>query len=190
MIVYIHGFNSSPQSHKARLLCERLTSIGREAEFACPALSHRPAQAMAQLKTLIEAPAHARITLVGSSLGGYYATALAEAADVRAIVVNPANTPHLGLRAYLGPQRNLYTGESYELTEQHLQELADIYVPRLTQLERYFLMATTGDEVLNYATAVNRYAGARQLIVHGSDHGYADFGDYLDQVLDFADLQN
>ena len=186
MIIYIHGFNSSPQSYKACLLHQRLQSLQRVAEFACPALSHRPAAAMAQLESLV-AMSPGPITLIGSSLGGFYATYLAETVGTRAIVVNPAITPQVGLRAHLGPQRNLYTGDSYELSEQHLRELASFYIPQLTKLERYFLMAATGDEVLAYRDAMQRYAGARQLIVHGSDHGFADFADYLDHVLDFAD---
>jgi uncharacterized protein len=186
MIIYIHGFNSSPQSHKARLLYAKIAAQERASEFACPALSHRPGEAMAQLKALLAA-SPGSITLVGSSLGGFYTTYLAETTGARAIVVNPAITPQFGLRAMLGPQRNLYTDEPYELTEQHLSELASFYVPVLTRLERYFLMTTTGDEVLDYRDAVRRYAGAQQLIVHGSDHGFGEFGDYLDQVLDFAD---
>jgi predicted esterase YcpF (UPF0227 family) len=186
VIVYIHGFNSSPRSHKARLLQERLGQLQRGEEFACPALSHRPAAAMADLRRIV-AGSPTPVTLVGSSLGGFYATHLAETIAVRAILVNPAITPHEGLRAYLGPQRNLYTDEPYELTEQHLAELASLYVPRLTQPDRYLLMVTTGDEVLDYREAVARYDGSRQLIVHGSDHGFADFGEYLDTALDFCD---
>jgi hypothetical protein len=186
MLLYVHGFNSSPASTKARQLQARLSAIGRGAEFACPALPDRPARAVALIETLIaDAPA-ARVTLVGSSLGGYYATWLAERHGVRAVLVNPATTPHEGLRAYLGPQKNLYTGETYDLTEDHLAELRALWVPRLTRLERYYLMVTTGDEVLDYREAVARYAGARQLVVPGSDHGFADFERYLDGVLAFA----
>ena len=107
---------------------------------------------------------------------------------MRAVLVNPAITPYEGLRAYLGPQKNLYTGEPYELTEQHLRELKALAVPRPTRMERYYLMVTTGDEVLDYRDAVARYAGAKQLVVRGSDHGFADFGEHLDSVLTFAGI--
>jgi len=134
MLIYIHGFNSSPQSTKARQLEARLKSLGKGSAFCCPALPHRPAQAIALLeREMSKAPARS-ITLVGSSLGGYYATWLAETHGVRAVLVNPAITPHEGLRAYLGPQRNLYTGEPYELTEQHLAELKALSVERPTRL--------------------------------------------------------
>ena len=91
-----------------------------------------------------------------------------------------------GLRAYLGPQKNLYTGRAYELTQEHLDELRSLLVERPTRLERYYLMVTTGDEVLDYREAVAKYAGARQLVVQGSDHGFADFENHLDSVLEFA----
>jgi predicted esterase YcpF (UPF0227 family) len=187
MIIYIHGFNSSPASTKARQLGARLRAMGRAAEFGCPALSHRPSVAVGQLEALMQPVPAARITLVGSSLGGYYATWLAQKHGVRAVLVNPAIAPHEGLRAYLGTQRNLYTGESYELTEQHLLELGALFVEQPTRMERYYLMVTTGDEVLDYREAVAKYAGAKQLVVQGSDHGFADFERYLDSLLSFAE---
>jgi predicted esterase YcpF (UPF0227 family) len=187
MIIYIHGFNSSPASTKARQLGTKLQSLGRAVEFACPALSDRPNTAIAQIDDLMRPVPSQHITLVGSSLGGYYATWLAEQRGVRAVLVNPAITPHEGLRAYLGTQRNLYTGEPYELTEQHLSELHALYVERPRRLERYYLMVTTGDEVLDYRAAVAKYSGARQLVVQGSDHGFAEFEHHLDSVLQFAD---
>jgi predicted esterase YcpF (UPF0227 family) len=187
VIVYIHGFNSSPASNKARQLQARLEALGRGKEFACPGLPDRPAQAIAVCEREIARAGAQPVTLVGSSLGGYYATWLAEKHSVRAVLVNPAITPAEGLRAYLGPQRNLYTGEPYELTEQHLDELRALWVERPTGMERYYLMVTTGDEVLDYREAVARYAGAPQLVVQGSDHGFADFEQHLDSVLAFAD---
>jgi hypothetical protein len=188
MLIYLHGFNSSPQSTKAHQLQARLEAIGRGSEFSCPALPDRPAQAIALLeREMTRAPAEST-TLVGSSLGGYYATWLAETHGVRAVLVNPAITPHLGLRAYLGPQKNLHTGEPYELTEQHLAQLQVLWVERPTRPERYYLMVTTGDEVLDYREAVEKYVGARQLVVQGSDHGFAEFEQYLDSVLEFAGI--
>jgi len=186
MLIYIHGFNSSPASHKANLLRERLAALGQEALFSSPALPDLPSAAIELLQSELALYPAERVTLVGSSLGGYYATWLAEKLGVRAVLVNPAVTPQVGLRAYLGPQKNLYTGATYVLTEQHLQDLAALYVPSPTRLERYYLMVTTGDEVLDYREAVRRYAGARQLIVQGSDHGFSNFGEHLDSVLQFA----
>ena len=189
MLVYLHGFNSSPASHKARLLERRLEELGKAGEFSCPALPDRPARAIALLEDALRVAEPERVTLVGSSLGGYYATYLAERFGVRAVLVNPAVKPHEGLRAYLGPQRNLYTGEAYELTEQHLDELRALEVVQPTRAERYYLMVTTGDEVLDYRLAERKYAGAKQLVVPGGDHGFSTFADYMDSVLDFAGMR-
>jgi uncharacterized protein len=187
VILYIHGFNSSPASTKARQLQARLLAGGRGGEYACPALPDRPAHAIDLLEREMGKAGRAPVTLVGSSLGGYYATWLAEKHGVKAVLVNPAITPHEGLRAYLGPQQNLYTGEPYALTEQHLDELRALWIEQPTRMQRYYLMVTTGDEVLDYREAVVRYAGARQLVVPGSDHGFADFEQHIDSVLAFAD---
>ena len=186
MLLYIHGFNSSPASFKANVLRERLTQLGRADEFLCPALPHRPAQAMALLENMVQQHDMNNITLIGSSLGGFYATYLVEKYGMRALLLNPAIAPQTGLRAYLGPQKNLYTDEAYELTEQHIVELEQLNVPRLSDISRYFLITATGDEVLDYREGVARYRGAQQIIINGSDHGMGDFAHYLDKILVFA----
>jgi predicted esterase YcpF (UPF0227 family) len=186
MILYIHGFNSSPASRKSRQLQERLAALGRADEFRCPALPHWPREAMDLLEREIGGSDPRQVTLVGSSLGGFYATYLTEKTGVRAVLVNPAITPHEGLRAYLGPQKNLYTGEAYELTPAHLEQMATLQVPQPIRLENYLLMHTTGDELLDWRAAVDHYRGCRSVVVQGSDHGFEAFGNYLDIVLDFA----
>jgi uncharacterized protein len=188
MLIYIHGFNSSPASYKARALKHRLEAMGKGSAFSCPALPDRPAQASALLEGALRGVGLEAVTLVGSSLGGYYATYLAEKFAVKAVLVNPAVRPYEGLRAFLGPQKNLYSGEGYELTQRHLDELRGLDVDQPTRMARYYLMVTTGDEVLDYRVAVQKYAGAKQLIVPGSDHGFAEFAHYLDSVLDFAGI--
>jgi len=187
MIFYLHGFNSSPQSTKARQLKARLEALGRGGEYWCPALPDRPARAMALLEAEVVRHAPERVTLVGSSLGGFYATWLVEQFGVKGVLVNPGIVPHQGLETYLGPQRNLYTGEAYELTREHLEELRALYVPQPRRLDHYYVMVTTGDEVLDYRHTIEVYAGARQLVIEGSDHGFAEFENYLDSVLAFAD---
>jgi predicted esterase YcpF (UPF0227 family) len=187
MMIYIHGFNSSPASHKARQLRQRLATIGREDQFACPALSHWPDEAMAQLKDQLADADAKRVTLVGSSLGGFYATWLTEHFGCKSVLVNPAITPHEGLRAYLGTQTNLYTGDQYQFTEDHLAQLKSLYMPQPVRMDCYLLMHTTGDELLDWRLAVQRYQGSRQIVVDGSDHGFSEFGDYIDSVLEFAE---
>lgn len=187
MLIYLHGFNSSPASFKANLLKRKLESLGRGAEFSAPALPHRPSAAAALLEA--EVARHPSAALVGSSLGGYYATWLAEKHAVKAVLVNPAVRPYELLRSLLGTQQNLHTGEQYEFTERHLRELAALEVATITP-ERYLLMVRTGDELLDYRQAVERYRGCRQLVVKGGDHAFSDFADYLDTVLNFSGYEN
>ncbi|MBX9904613.1 MAG: esterase [Burkholderiales bacterium] len=184
MLIYVHGFNSSALSHKAGLLREKMAQLGLSAHFACPELSHRPVQAMAQLQALIAPHDASTVTLVGSSLGGYYATHLAENSGVRVVLVNPAVRPYELLAPYVGPQKNLYTGEEYLFTAEHVAELRALEVEQITA-ERYLLITATGDEVLDYRDAVARYAGCEQIIVNGGDHGFRGFADYLDSVVTF-----
>jgi len=184
VLVYVHGFNSSALSYKAGLLREHMAKLGLADHYTCPELSHRPAQAMAQLVELI-APCDPRgVTLVGSSLGGFYATALVERFGARAVLVNPAVRPYELLAGFLGPQKNLYTDEAYELTPQHITELRALEVETITS-SRYLLITASGDEVLDYRAGVERYAGCEQIVVSGGDHGFREFPDYLDTVIAF-----
>ena len=185
MIVYLHGFNSSSQSFKARALRAYLEKEGREDELLCPDLPPSPREAMDGITRLLDGLDGAPVALVGSSLGGYYATWLAERRGLRAALLNPAMRPYELLKDYVGPQKNLYTGAEYELTVQHLDELAALEAERITP-ERYLLLVETGDEVLDYRQAVDRYRGCRQIIVPGGDHGLSDFGRHVDAVLRFA----
>ncbi|TMH44888.1 MAG: esterase [Betaproteobacteria bacterium] len=182
MIVYLHGFNSSPQSHKAQLLEQYMTERGLDREFICPALPPSPRDAVRLIRNAIgEEPA----CYVGSSLGGFYATYLVETQGGKAVLINPAIEPHVGLSAYLGPQKNLYTGESYVLTSSHLAQWRELYVPRVTP-QRYLLLVETGDEVLDYRRAVERYAGAAQRVIAGGDHSLRSFPEHLAEILRFA----
>jgi predicted esterase YcpF (UPF0227 family) len=183
MIVYLHGFNSSPSSHKARVLQRYMAERGLADRYVCPALPPRASAALGRIEPLL-APG---VCLVGSSLGGFYATWLAERHDLKAVLINPAIDPHVGLRAYLGPQQNLYTGERYELTDAHLSEWQSIYAPHITP-SRYLLLVETGDEVLDYRRAVARYAGCEQAVIEGGDHTLRSFPQHLPRILRFAGL--
>jgi len=184
VLIYVHGFNSSALSYKAGLLREHMAKLGLAQHYTCPELSYRPAQAMTQLQALI-APHTARsVTLVGSSLGGFYSTHLVENFGCRAVLVNPAVRPYELLAPYVGPQKNLYTGEEYQFTAEHVGELRALEVERVSP-DRYLLITAIGDEVLDYRDGVARYAGCEQIIINGSDHGFRDFADYLDSVIAF-----
>jgi predicted esterase YcpF (UPF0227 family) len=186
MILYLHGFRSSPHSFKARLLAERLQALGRGDEYRCPQLPPSPAAAIALAQSLIAGQAPEQLTLIGSSLGGYYATWLAEQTGCRAVLLNPAVAPPQDLAKYVGITTDWHTGEPFEFKREYIGELEALAVPRISRPERYFLVAATGDEVLDWRDMTAHYAHARQLIVEGSDHGLSDFASQIDAVLAFC----
>ena len=183
-LLYLHGFNSTPQSKKATQLRYAMTARGFGEQFACPMLSHWPARAIETIEVQMVRAA-GPITLLGSSLGGFYATYLAEKHGVRAVLVNPAVYPERDLAKYLGPQQNLYSGERYELTPEHMKQLQALAVVSVHP-DRYWLIAETADEVLDYREAVARYVGARQTVIEGGDHTLQSFPRHIDAILAFA----
>jgi hypothetical protein len=189
MLIYLHGFNSSPDSFKANLLKHHLETSGRGGEFLCPKLPWQFSAAAALIDSSLCSSGKSSVALVGSSLGGYYATYFAEKYGLPAVLINPAVYPYLSLRNYLGVQTNLYTGETYVLRAEHIEELKALEVKRITRPERYLLLTRTGDEVLDYREAVEKFAGSSQLVIDGGDHAFRDFARYVQRVADFADAQ-
>jgi uncharacterized protein len=187
MLIYVHGFNSSPLSFKATLLRKRLTELGRVHEFVCPELPHRPADAIALLSQLVTDHAAERPVLIGSSLGGYYSTWLAERYDARAVLINPAVRPYELLSSLIGRQTNLYSGIQYDFTREHVAELRGLEVETIHP-ERYLLLVGTADEVLDYGQAVERYRGASHIVDEGGDHGLSSFRRYVDRILEFSEV--
>lgn len=188
MILYLHGFRSSPSSYKARMLREYMQTQDLTSQYWCEQLPISPAEAIAKIEQQIH-HCVTKPTLIGSSLGGYYATYLAEKHDLRAILVNPSVIAALTLQTYLGPQTNLYTGEVFELLPKHLAELRALEMEHITP-QHYWLMVETGDEILDYRQAVTRYDGARQTILPGGDHSFTHWLDYLEEIIEFAQLSS
>ena len=185
-ILYLHGFCSSPESWKARVLGNALRERGLGDRFLCPALSPVPNEAIAQAEAIIESW-DGELTLVGSSLGGFYSTYLAEKHGLRAVLVNPAVVAPLLLNAYIGTQKNLHTGDTFEFTAAHIDQLRTLECAAITPA-RYLLLVETGDEVLDYRDAVRRYAGSRQEVFEGGDHSFTRFPDLLPQLFEFCRL--
>lgn len=190
MILYLHGFRSSPQSAKARMVRDVMNARGHGARLICPQLPPSPKEAMQLAQTLVAdvlAVSPASLAVIGSSLGGFYATALAEATGCRAVLLNPAVRPARGLAAHVGPQTAWHSEDQFEFLPEYIDELTAIEVARITRPERYFLVAATGDEVLDWREMVAHYPGARQRVIEGSDHGLSDFAQYIDEVLAFCE---
>ena len=185
MIIYLHGFRSAPASAKGRLLAQYLAERGLAHQLWCEQLPVSPREAIDLVETVI-ADAPAKPVLIGSSLGGYYATYLAERHDLRAVLINPAANADQTLEPFLGVNTNLYTGEVFEFTQQHVEALRELWIPELSHPERYWLIVETGDEVLDYRAAVARYAGARQTVIDGGDHSLQHFPELLEEIVAFA----
>ncbi|HKY01444.1 MAG TPA: YqiA/YcfP family alpha/beta fold hydrolase [Burkholderiales bacterium] len=191
MLIYLHGFNSDPASHKAQVLKGDMEARGLGAAYRCPKLIYEPNAAIAAAEREVAAARindpQAPLTFVGSSLGGFYATYLAQKHDAWAVLLNPAVHPQQRLERYLGPQTNLFTGEAYELTPAHIEQWRALDVP-VRDPWRFLLIVETGDEVLDFRLAVQKYAGAEQIVVEGGDHSLRSFQAHIPRILEFAGL--
>lgn len=185
MILYLHGFCSSPASQKSLQFAQEMARRGLADRFVCRQLSPVPAQAMADMSALIEA-AEGRVTLVGSSLGGHYANHLAEKYGLSAVLVNPAAVDRLDAAKFIGEHANFHTGERFMFTVEHAAQLA-AQVARPTTA-RYWLLAEKGDEVLDWRQAADFYSGCRQTILEGGDHSFVRFPEFIPQIIEYAGL--
>ena len=192
MILYLHGFRSSPLSMKSRLLAAQMQALGRADEWLCPQLPASPKLAIELALSLVNNVAPADLTLIGSSLGGYYATWLAERLGCRAVLLNPAIVPLIDLEQHVGVTTEFHSDKPFEFKRAYIDELRAFAVEKITEPQRYFLIAATGDEVLDYRDMLAHYPGTRQIVIEGSDHGISEFADYVAPVLAFCgvDVEN
>lgn len=186
MILYLHGFRSSPLSFKTGLLAERMRQLGRGDEYVCPQLPASPREAVELAMDIARRVDPSALTLIGSSLGGYYATWMAEQLGCRAVMLNPAVYAARDLASQVGVKTQYHSNEPFEFKSEYIDELQALAVECITQPERYFLIAATGDELLDWREMVDQFAGAQQKVIDGSDHGLSDFADYADEVLAFC----
>ena len=186
MILYLHGFRSSPKSFKARVVGVRMLELGLADKLLCPQLPASPKAAIALALKLVEGVPASQLAIVGSSLGGYYATWLAEHLGCRAVLLNPAIVPLKDLDQHVGVSTQYHSDAPFEFKREYIDELRALAVAKVTRPQRYFLIAATGDEVLDYRDMVAHYAGARQHVIDGSDHAIPEFNQYVDEVLDFC----
>lgn len=173
----------------ARAMQER----GLAHEWVCPQLPPSPALAMTVARRLIEKAINEQgidpardLTIIGSSLGGYYATCLAEHWQCRAALLNPAVYAARDLATQVGEHTQYHSNEPLIFLPEYVDELAEMAVGKPAHPERYFLLAATGDEVLDWREMADWFAGCQGHVIQGSDHGISDFEQWLPQVLAFA----
>jgi predicted esterase YcpF (UPF0227 family) len=189
-ILYLHGFRSSPQSFKARMLHDWLRRHAPGVLWWCPQLPVSPQAAWALMTQGVRDWPVPSMAVLGSSLGGFYATALAERIGCRAVVLNPAIAPARDLVRYVGEQTAYHDpSQRFEFKRQYIDELRAIAPARITRPERYAAVIAKGDELLDWREMSSRYPGARIRLLEASDHALSDFADHLPFVLAFLGLQ-
>lgn len=186
-ILYLHGFNSSPASFKAQLMQRYFAQHNAEERLLVPQLPESPRQAMALLDTTVQGAEN--IAVVGSSLGGFYATWLAERHNLKAVLINPAVRPWRLLESYVGKVTHYHTGEIYEFEPHWVDDLKSYEVPIIQRPENLLLLQQTGDETLNWHDAWDYYQDSHLFKGLGGNHAFDGFAAFIPLVLQFCGLQ-
>jgi predicted esterase YcpF (UPF0227 family) len=188
-LLYLHGFRSSPLSNKAQTTAARVASRHPGVVWLCPALPASPQKAIEGVLHAIAGWPHDQMAVMGSSLGGFYATWLAERLGCKAALLNPAVRPARDLSAHLGEHAVWQDPDQHFVFEaSFIDELVALEVPHISRPERYFAVIAKGDEVLDWREMAGHYPGARVKLLPGGDHALSDYDQHLDEILDFLDV--
>lgn len=184
ILYYLHGLHSSPGSAKARQLAAYIKNHALPVYFDAPVLGYDPAKNMEKLRALIESH-NEPPCLVGSSMGGFYATCLASAYGLKAALINPVVAPADKLTLWAGPMQNPNTGEYYEFTERDRANLARYDAESVIRPDLFLVLLQTGDEVLDYREAERKYSECTLKIQVGGDHSFVNFDQTIPEILAF-----
>ncbi|MES2423123.1 MAG: YqiA/YcfP family alpha/beta fold hydrolase [Pseudomonadota bacterium] len=188
-LLYLHGFRSSPQSVKSRKVAARVLAQHPGVAWCCPQLPPSPAEAATVIRQAVAGWPHDRMAVVGSSLGGFYATWVAEQSGCHAVLLNPAVDPARDLARHIGEQTTWHDSEErFYFRAEYVDELLPLYCGPLAQPENYLAVIAKGDELLDWREMLARYAGASIRLIEGSDHALSDFDDHTNAVFDFLAL--
>lgn len=181
----MHGFLSSPQSVKAQQTISYCSEIGLEDAYTFPMMRNGPAQTIDELCQLIEGKDTDDIVLMGSSLGGFYATYLSQKYGLPAVLINPAVRPFELWEKHIGEHRNYYTDEVHTVSREHIDELQQIDVKTLEQPENFLVLVQTGDETLDYTQAVEKFTATNCIVREGGNHSYENYLAELPLIFEF-----
>lgn len=186
--LYIHGFLSSPQSYKAQQVERWLDEHHPHIQYHCPLLTPYPDECVGALCELVERALEAKdpIYLMGSSMGGFWASYLVERYNIPAVLINPAVDTTRLMPHYIGQTlKNYHTDDVYCLREDDLVTLSRYDTSIIQRHSNYWLLVQTADETLDYRLAVNKYQQCRQTIEQGGDHSFQGFERFHAAALDF-----
>ena len=188
-LLYLHGFRSSPKSFKAQRMHALVAQRHPSVHWWCPQLPPSPAAAARLIEEGIAGWPHAAMAVVGSSLGGYYATWVAERTGCRAVLLNPAVDPARDLAGHVGEQTAWHDpNERFVVEPGFGDELRALACGPVTRPERYFAVIAKGDEVLDWREMTGRYPGIRLKLLEGGDHALSDFDRHIEEILAFLRL--
>ena len=190
LLVYLHGFRSSPNSSKAVMTKEAVRAISSKDnlyEWYCPQLLASPKESMEMVIKHIEKSHAERIVIIGSSLGGFYTNYLAEKYQCKGVALNPAVYAARELEPHVGMMTAYDSEEPFDFKAEYIDQLRALQVEAISDPRRYFLIAAKGDELLDWKEMVAFYSGAKQLVLEGSDHGITDYANHLPAVIDFIE---
>ena len=188
-LLYLHGFRSSPRSAKAEKMAAAVKARHPIVHWWCPQLPPSPHETTALLMAGIQSWPKESMAVVGSSLGGFYATWIAARTGCPAVLLNPAIDPARDLARYIGEQTAWHDPlQTFFFRPEYVQELRDLQAGPLPHPERFYALIAKGDEVLDWREMSARYAGAQGRLLEGGDHALSDFDAHIDAVLAFLAL--
>ncbi|SFD85583.1 YqiA/YcfP family alpha/beta fold hydrolase [Paracidovorax konjaci] len=189
-LLYLHGFRSSPRSAKAQQMADWMAAHRPDAHFWCPQLPPSPREAMARVASGIADWPAARMAVVGSSLGGFYASWVAQQKPgCASVLLNPAVHPARDLERYIGQQTAWHDpSESFYFRAEYIAELRALEVSGLPPAGPELAIIAKGDELLDWREMATRYAHARVLLLEGGDHALGDFAQHIQAVVEFCGL--
>jgi predicted esterase YcpF (UPF0227 family) len=188
-LLYLHGFRSSPQSTKARQMAQRVRERHPQLHWWCPQLPPSPHEAIDLVMRGTAQWPRESMAVVGSSLGGFYATYVTGMTRCRAVLLNPAVHPARDLANYIGEQTSWHDpAEHFHFRPEYIDELRALDVGPLARPERVFAVIAKGDELLDWREMSARYPGSRIKLLDGGDHALSDFErHHLDEAMAFID---
>jgi uncharacterized protein len=189
-LLYLHGFRSSPNSTKARVMAQRIATAHPQVHWWCPQLPPSPREAIDGVMRGIANWPRESMAVVGSSLGGFYATHVAGVTGCRAVLLNPAVNPARDLAHHVGTQTQWHDpAQQFYFRPEYIDEFKALEAGTLPHPERCFAIVAKGDEVLDWREMSARYPGSRIKLLEQGDHALSDFEHaHLDEVLAFLHL--